>query len=692
MSLGLFAKGIWRTSPVRAIAMILVFCAVVQGLVVYLLLQQPWMGLRLEPDPLSGHVRVVAVLDDSPTTGLIPLDTVLTTLQIEGEDNALPLTPALFLSPFFNATYADYQAYLQSQSAIYLALRAGKPITVMSMAGERYPLRAKQSTPWHAIPLGTWFFSLLFITVPVLSTFVWSYQPKKLAPALLLYAGIGYYLFYMIGTLNISKELAFSGVLSEVLAVSEFFFLAVYIFSFTILFSCYPSNIIKKYWLYGFALFLSFFIVNFHFGWVDFYGHNFLIPSFSGFIFALVLSQIQVIKNKHEPASRMAARLMQMSIIFPFFPIMLLYVLPLMLGADPIISIHVVRVLGIAVFIGVTVGILRFRLFDAEYWWLRSWLWLAGGVLVIFIDLLFVSVLHMTQLYSLSLAVLVTGFLYFPLRQWLLGKLMPLESGSVQDFLPTFNQVMKGAISTDEFEQRWQAVLRLRFQPLNLAVLPHPVQVASLAEDGLHMDVPSLSGINGYRLTGKQRGMRLFGKANVKVIAPLLDIARIASNASDIRQQAVLKERTRIMHDLHDTVGAKLLTLTHLLPSPQHKQVAQELLQTLRAMISLTLRTTPLHLDEYLADWRGEVMEVMDFNRVAFAWQVDPRLTGYILSAKQVLSIGDFIRLRLRLILGASSVTSLQVCFSCHSGGIRIVVQWTEGGKTLSLDEYHPNG
>ncbi|OQX13162.1 MAG: hypothetical protein BWK73_12915 [Thiothrix lacustris] len=653
-----------NVSPVRAMVLALLFCAAIQGLVIYVLLQQPWTGLRVEPDALSGAVRVIAVDDGSPTAGSIPLGTLLVAVQIAHKAEAVPLTPALFLSPFFSATHADYRAYLQTQSDIYLALREGKSIEAISSTGQYYPLRAVQTTPWQAIPLKTWVFSLLFMTVPMLSVFVWSYQSKKLAPALLLYAGVGYYLFYMIGTLTLAKELAFSGALAELLAVSEFAFLGIYIFSFTVLFSYYPNRLVNKYWLYGFAAFLIFCVVNFHFGWMDFYGHNFLIPSFSAFGFSTALSQFQVNASKREPVARMAARMMQMSIIFPFFPIMGLYVLPLMLGTEPIISIHVVRILGIAVFMGVAVGILRFRLFEAEYWWLRSWLWLLGGVLVVFIDILFVGVLHLTQMYSLGLSVLVAGFLYFPLRQWLMRKLMPLDGQSVQDFLPTFSSLMRNAVFRDEFEQRWQEALRIRFQPLHVSVQPYAIPLAALADNGLHLDVPSLGGVNSYRLTGKQMGMRLFGKNNLKMVTSLLDIARIASNASERRQQAVLTERTRIMQDLHDTVGAKLLTLSHTLPTPQHKQAAQESLQTLRDVIHLTLQKSPLTLGESLADWRLEAMERAEAANLQLFWQVDPKVEGLALRAGQTIELLLFVRTTLKQMMASAPLQYLTVSFS----------------------------
>ncbi|MEB4591941.1 hypothetical protein VSS37_13190 [Candidatus Thiothrix sp. Deng01] len=658
----------WGVSPAHAIVVVLLFCAGVAGWSTYLLTQQPWIGVRLEPDVLSGAMRVAAVDAASPAVGRVEVGQVMAALQVDDAQPPIPLTPALFLSPFFSPTHADYQAYLQHQGEMFAALSAGRSVRLIDAGGKAYSLAAQSQTPWRAIPASFWAFSLLFMVIPVISVLVWSYQPRKLAAVALLFAGIGQYLFYTIGMLNIGKELAYRAELAEWLAISELFCMNVYTHAFTWLFAFYPHALLRKSWLYGFALWQLFFLLNFHFGWLDFYGHNFLWPSFSAFVFAVVLSQMQIARSRQSPVLKVTARIMQASILFPFFPVMLFYVLPLVLYREPLIGVQVVNGLGVVVFIGLAIGILRYRLFDAEYWWFKSWLWLLGGALVVLIDLVLVGVLRMTGWYSLGLSVLVAGFLYFPLRQWLLGKLMPLEGQSVQDFLPAFSALMGGAVSRDGFEQCWREALRTRFQPLHLTAQPTVLHSAVLVDNGLHLDVPALYGHGSVRLTGRQMGSRLFGKDSLKMVASLLDIAHIASHASEIRQQLVLKERTRIMHDLHDTVGAKLLTLIHTLPERKHQQAAQESLQILRDIISLTLQKTPVLLGDYLADWRAEVMERAEAANVQVVWQADPMLEGLELRPAQLVELLLFFREALAALFADAALARLEIHFIRQDG------------------------
>lgn len=102
------------------------------------------------------------------------------------------------------------------------------------------------------------------------------------------------------------------------------------------------------------------------------------------------------------------------------------------------------------------------------------------------------------------------------------------------------------------------------------------------------------------------------------------------------------------MHDLHDTVGAKLLTLSYILPVPKHQQVARDALQNLRQLISLSLQTTPITLSIYLADWRAETGEYLEGLQVNFIWEVDDDLLDRSITPRQVLEINEFIKTSLR--------------------------------------------
>lgn len=129
-----------------------------------------------------------------------------------------------------------------------------------------------------------------------------------------------------------------------------------------------------------------------------------------------------------------------------------------------------------------------------------------------------------------------------------------------------------------------------KFKPLNIYTIQQTDCKVVLVDNGLVLRVPNLIGTSAYLLSGKQMAARLFNKADIKNVNSLLAIIRLAHNASNIREHAVLEERRRIMHDLHDTVGAQLLTLTYKLSNPENRLQVKQALTTLRDTIRLSLK------------------------------------------------------------------------------------------------------
>jgi hypothetical protein len=109
-----------RLSPASVMLLTLLFIVLTQAMMTYILLKQPWTGLRLHSDSASGFLRVESVVADSPSANQIPIGTVLRYLQFE--EKSTLLTQQLFLSGFFNRTHADYRAYLQNQENIPSAI------------------------------------------------------------------------------------------------------------------------------------------------------------------------------------------------------------------------------------------------------------------------------------------------------------------------------------------------------------------------------------------------------------------------------------------------------------------------------------------------------------------------------------------------------------------------------------------
>lgn len=108
-------------------------------------------------------------------------------------------------------------------------------------------------------------------------------------------------------------------------------------------------------------------------------------------------------------------------------------------------------------------------------------------------------------------------------------------------------------------------------------------------------------------------------------------------------EQAVSVERERIYRDLHDDVGAKLLSLVYRAATPDDANLARAALQDLRDVVSRT-GADNFNLEDLAADWRVECEQRLSEAGVNLDWQQIGPLADCALSQPQALSVGRILR------------------------------------------------
>jgi len=626
--------------PANVFLLALLFVVLVEVMVLSVRLQQPWVGVSLQ---IRGEQLVVTAVDgNSPLIGALEPGDVLAYLEFQGE--RIPLEKPLLVLPLTLRTYADIDALLALQGRLEQAFRSNEPLVLITEDGRRSVFTPEPRTHIDGLPGVFWWLLLANVVGLMLGVIVWTYKPNTQEANSLLVASISYFVAESVFRITISKEFYLPPSLTTTLAGIEAAGFNLFMTSLFSILCYYPRRVAPRWLLPVTAIVLLLHSVNYPMRWWEVPIHSFMLPIVPFVLYATWLFYKQWQGAIGNPLNRATLLMLQLSVLLPVWLIMLLHAIPVMLGGSAIIGDVATRTLLVAIFAGWAVGILRFRLFDIEYWWLKSLLWIAGGSLVVVLDLVLVAVFQTSTTYALGGAVLLAGFLYFPLRQWLLETLLPMERQPLLAALPAFSQVMAQATSLAEFEQRWRETLLQRLHPLHWEVYPEAISDTALSDNGMHLLIPTLAADQAYQFSGKQRASRLFNSVDVKNVNALLTIARMASSASETRQQAILQERQRIMRDLHDSLGAKLLTLTHKLTAPDDKEVAKQALMTLRDTIRLSLKNAPLKLEDHLADWRAEIADRSDAAGIRLVWQQSGLFEQYRLTSKQVLEITQLLR------------------------------------------------
>ena len=103
------------------------------------------------------------------------------------------------------------------------------------------------------------------------------------------------------------------------------------------------------------------------------------------------------------------------------------------------------------------------------------------------------------------------------------------------------------------------------------------------------------------------------------------------------------EERERIYRDLHDDIGAKLLSLAIRAKSPQDTDIARSALQDLRDVVSRSAQAGA-PLGDLLADWRAEIVGRCASANVQLVWNQPEDLPKRGLTAAEALNLGRILR------------------------------------------------
>ena len=112
---------------------------------------------------------------------------------------------------------------------------------------------------------------------------------------------------------------------------------------------------------------------------------------------------------------------------------------------------------------------------------------------------------------------------------------------------------------------------------------------------------------------------------------------------AQVREQAAAQERERIYSDLHDDLGAKLLSLVYRAESPVQADLARAILQDLRDVVTRS-RGTPGTLGDVLADIRGEAAQRLAAVGIGLSWDEAGDLPDPLLDTGHALHLHRIVR------------------------------------------------
>lgn len=614
----------WGLAPLQSL-LLASFLLLVSVLAAMLLaVQEPWLGVTFEPAGDQG-VRVVGLHPEGPALGrLYPGDLVQGIWSSRGYHDLSGFDPVA--QPHAETTFADYNRFLEKYDEAFQAL-IGEEVafhvtedtrgagTAGIEAGTIVPVVPAADKPVSALPLRFWLLHLYGGLACVIALSVWVFMPRFWPARLLALSGLGMFVATWSHSLRESRELLLpAGWFHALMRMNHLGFYLLLV-ALLVLVVIYPRRTPGGKWIILSAvIFASAVQVNETLQLTDLPLHTFYLPLLVLYLAGLVVMAIQWFQTRHRPTERGALRWVFLSVLITMGAGLVLYYLPVLLNVPPIATTTTAAGLAVTLYVGFAMGILRYRLFQLDRWWFMAWAWFAGGLAVLLVDVLVMSFFGVSHTKALGLAVIIVGWVYFPARQWLWHRVAASAEINMEHHVPSFVEALY-VCDLKDAQSLWVRLLQDVFQPLSLSHEDASVEKVKLVGNGARLLVPSLVDETHLCLLYGQNGRRLFGMRDRNIAEALLSTAQRLFGARLAQEEAAEQERRRMMRDLHDDVGGRLLTLIHRAPQPHYAQMARSAMVALRHAIYALDKERKRSLYELIEDWIGSSVERMPGSR-----------------------------------------------------------------------------
>ena len=412
---------------------------------------------------------------------------------------------------------------------------------------------------------------------------------------------------------------------------------------------------------------------------------------FGLFLFALLGSAVQWWLARKNPLDRGAVRWLLLSIYAGTIFFAGGMMLPILLGIPPLASQGLMFTTFLLMYGGLALGVIRYRLFDLEAWWFSVWAWFLGGIAILFVDILLVSFLTLSSTAALAFATAIVGWLYFPIRQWCWQHLSYRKDFAIEVWLPQILSKLIMIKTPLQLENAWLSSVKDFYRPLNVETAKSDPTDAEIQQNGLQLVMPKLTRSGSILLSNASEGQRLFTRNDIKNFNILWTIFDLMHKTLLARAEGAHTERDRIRQDIHDDLGAKLLSIQISSKDKEPSKLAKEALVDLKNLLQ-SIEIEPIALTDALEHWHLELQERAS-NDMTIDWQVSQQNMEFELSPEQFSQLTRVVRESVTNALKHSALKKLVVTVTVGKTlDIQIVNDGVRSESINTKESKEPNG
>lgn len=655
-------------TPLEGVWLALSTVLLINVVMTFYLLSIPVFGLKLIVD----QERIIISRDIIKTHNALragaqvsALGDGLKIIELEPDD--------LLEEPDLLPSYELYNRFMQRQGALYDLLRGSQLSIKLEDIGW---ISLKMRAPvWTELPLLFWVQMLVANISLVVGSALWLFRRHDRAAFHYFLSGVFLALVIFPAAIYSSRELALPADHFRILSVIDHLGLYLMMAAIISLLWCYPRPVNKlpvPIAIYGLML-LSWFADT----WQMFPGLDFstrIIPVVNLLIGIIILVS-HWRKSVGDYFYQQSVKWFLLVIVAGCGLFILIVFVPPLFGVSPLISQGLAFLAFLSIYLSLAFGVIRFQLFDLDRWWFEAWVWVAVALFVLTVDVIFLVILSLPKSSLLWMIIVSFGWVYFPMRQWLIKHFFSSHQKTIGDYLPLVVRYISQTGPSESLAEACQHCLLEIYNPLSFKVVSTEGLDFTLVDKGVgvHLLLPDKT--RGLVMMYPDQGRQLFKSVDIKNIIALVDLFEQAMSARKGKESVIRQERERIKQDVHDTLGGSLLSIMRQKNEPISAAKATIAWREMRDILSALEGKSSL-LSQVLDQWHADARQQLAEGTVTLDWQVEDsvRHRVFSLEGQQRINLGQIFRESLTNAIRHTSANKVYIHFDMDDNELKLTV------------------
>jgi len=295
------------------------------------------------------------------------------------------------------------------------------------------------------------------------------------------------------------------------------------------------------------------------------------------------------------------------------------------------------------------------------------------------LDLLILATFGLGSFASLSLSVFFALAVYAGTRGWLMQPMSRRHvPGGERMFERLYRVLREVEARPRDSDELLTHLLRDLFEPLQVQQLDRPSARSRVLGDGsaLLVPLPMIDAEQGRSADGSillrfaEGGKRMFSRDDARLTDQVVEQLRRAVAYDKAVERGRSEERARIAADLHDDIGARLLTLMYKAQTPEMEDYIRHTLKDLKTL-TRGLATSDQRLSHATAEWKTDIAQRLGAAQIELSWTFTFD-RDVVLSVVQWSALTRVLRELVSNAIQHSCATHLEITATLESGRLRL--------------------